>query len=200
MKALIIANGKASRRSFYVPLIQGADIIIAADGGADNCIRLGIIPDAVVGDMDSISKKAKEKFKDILHKDPDQDTTDVMKALAFAKKKGADDITLTATLGTRLDHSLANILSIQGYPARILDEHNEIFITKRSIALKGKKGEILSIIALAETEHLSYDGLKYPVKNIDVPSGWMGTSNEFTKGKAKVTFSKGLLLIMRARD
>jgi len=66
MNILIVANGTIKNRNFYKKIIKKASIIIAADGGADNCIKLGISPNYVIGDLDSISNKAKEKFKKLV--------------------------------------------------------------------------------------------------------------------------------------
>ncbi len=62
MNTLIVANGTLGTKSFYRPLLKNMQYVIAADGGADNCLKLGITPDKIIGDMDSISHKAKKNL------------------------------------------------------------------------------------------------------------------------------------------
>ncbi|MBR9699728.1 thiamine diphosphokinase [Candidatus Woesearchaeota archaeon] len=200
MRILIVANGRIKDKEFYKKI--KADKILAADGGADNCIRLGITPDKVIGDMDSISKKAKELFKDRLFHDSDQNSTDLQKCIHYSKQYKVSEYIIIGAIGRRIDHTLGNIMVLDEleHPATILDEHNNIYMVKDSIELKGKKGDIVSIIAISDIEGLAYKGLKWIVTNREAEAGWTGTCNEMNAKNASISLKKGKILVIQARD
>ena len=141
MRALIVANGSIPSSGFCKKLARTARPIIAADGGADSCIKAGVVPDYVIGDLDSISAKAKSRFKGKILHDRGQDSTDLEKALRLAKKLGCKAIDIIGATGKRLDHTLSNIITLSksSIPCRILDSRHEIYLVSKSILLKGKK-------------------------------------------------------------
>ena len=202
MKIAIIANGTIKSNKFHKDILKGTDAIIAADGGADHCIRLGVSPDYVIGDLDSISKKSLRKFyKKIIH-DKGQNSTDLQKALIFAWRMAPDEVIVLGAIGERIDHTMANILCLGDFSfnIRVMDENNEIEIIENKKTIKGKKGDIISIIALTDVENLNYSGLKYAVKrDFNVYAGWLGTSNEMLGEKAAITLKKGKLILMRTK-
>ena len=200
MTVLVVANGRIGLTDFYADVVDSADVVIAADGGADNCIKLGAEPDRVVGDMDSISDQARNKFADKLKPDDDQNATDLTKALRLAESLKADEIVIIGAIGKRIDHTLANILSLQNVTAdvRIIDEHNEIFVVDDEIELDGQKGDIVSVFALSDVKGLRYKGLRWDVKDEDVKAGWSGSSNEMTGASATISLKHGKLVVVKA--
>ena len=202
MEILIVANGTVKNRNFYKKTIKKADIIVAADGGADNCIKLGISPDYVVGDLDSISDKAKEKFKKNTIHDKDQNTTDLEKAINLAKKFKCKNLTIIGAIGSRMDHTISNIMALfkTKNPSKIIDESNEIFAVEKETEIRGKKGDIVSIIPVSRVEGLACHGLKWNVKNKNVDAGWTGTSNIMTGSKANVKLKSGKIIIIKAKE
>lgn len=202
MKVLIVANGKINSKAFYKKIIQDADKVIAADGGADNCLKLGIIPDYVIGDLDSISSKAQKKFRNIITHDPSQDATDLEKALALAKKLKCTKITITGAIGSRIDHTIANIISSMraNVPSEIVDETNNICIVGKKIEFSGKKGDIISVIPISKVKGLTYIGLKWNLKNKNVDTGWIGVSNKMIGNKAKISLKSGKIIVIRLHD
>lgn len=202
MNILIVANGTIKNRNFYKKIIKKANIIIAADGGADNCIKLGVSPNYIIGDLDSISNKAEEKFKKIIIHDINQNTTDLEKAIALAKKLGCKSLTIIGAIGSRIDHTLSNIITLfkTKIPSRIIDESNEIFAVEKKIEIKGKKGDVVSIIPVSRVEGLTYDGLKWNVKNKNVDSGWTGTSNIMTGSKATISLKSGKIIVIKSKE
>ena len=202
MDMLIVANGTIKDRNFYRKIIKKARIVIAADGGADNCIKLGISPDYVIGDLDSISSKSKKKFKKVIMYDTDQNTTDLEKAISLAKKLGCKNLAVIGATGSRLDHTLSNITTLfkTKIPSRIIDESNEIFAVGKEIEIKGKKGDIVSVIPLSNVEGLAYDGLKWNVKNKHIDAGWTGVSNVMTGNKATISVKSGKIIVIKPTE
>lgn len=202
MNVLIVANGNITNKSFYRKIIKNTGKIIAADGGADNCIKLGIKPDYVIGDFDSISKKARKKFRNILIHDNFQDNTDLEKAIALAKKLKCTKLTIIGAIGSRIDHTISNIVSLLkiNVPAEILDETNNVFVAEKEIKLKGKKEDIVSVIPLSKVSGLSYKGLKWNPKNKNVDAGWTGISNRMTGSKATIKLKSGKIIVIKSRD
>ncbi len=116
MRAVIFANGQLNGPA----KLQPEDLIIAADGGAQHCLKLGIRPQVVIGDFDSVSPDELETLRgqgaEIIAFPARKDYTDLELALLEAQKRGAKQILLLAALGARWDQSLANILLPAAFP------------------------------------------------------------------------------------
>jgi thiamine pyrophosphokinase len=206
MRIAIVANGELKDRMFYENNLEKADVIICADGGANKLLEWNITPDYVIGDMDSIRdhvlERLKKKIKVIF--DSDQDKTDMMRAIGLANSLNPAEITIFGAIGDNIDHTLSNLICLdqidRKIKARILDEKNEIFLVDSELKLEGKEGDIISIIPLTDAEGLSYEGLKWSLKNKDVGFGWFGTRNRMTGNKCRISLKKGKLLVIRVRE
>ncbi len=152
MKYLIIANGMAIDEDRLSELVKKADIVVCADGGARHLQQINIVPDILIGDMDSVEDNQIEylttnhirtlngndsdqtKCKVTLIKYPEKkDYSDTELAVIWAIEHGATYITLTGVTGTRMDHTLSNIFLLRtitqrGIKCKIVDSNNEIFL------------------------------------------------------------------------
>lgn len=211
MNTVIVASGSLTPCPGILERINQADLIIAADGGASHLYRLGITPDAVLGDMDSISSEARAAFESrqvpfVCH--PEQkDQTDTELCIDHALAKGADRITLIGATGARLDHTLANVFLLKrlndaNVRASLLDDHNEIFLVEDSLDLEGCPGDILSLIPISETvTGITLENLAYPLHNADLSMGTaMGVSNRFLGNQARITIKTGMVLVTLSQD
>ena len=205
MKIAIVANGTLSKTNYIKAELARADIIICADGGANKISKLGIAPNYVIGDLDSLSKDfvAKLKRKVEVIQDSDQDSTDLEKAIALAEKLRPNEITILGAIGDNLDHTISNVYCLDRISpkikARIIDDKNEVFLVKDSIELKGKKGDTISIIPISEVKGLSYQGLKWGVNNKNVSPTWFGTRNLMLGSKCKISLKSGKVLVIKIR-
>ena len=205
---IIIANGAVRDIAFHRALLKKAGIIICADGGANNAARLGITPDYVIGDLDSIDKsilKRLQKTEGVkIIFDPNQDKTDLELAITLAESFTPGEITILGAIGDRLDHTMANIFCLNkirnDIKARIIDEKNEIQLVDSAIELIGKKGDIVSVIPLTPIKNLTYDGLQWEVKNSNSEFGWFGVCNKMTKNKAGIKFDSGRILVIKVKN
>jgi len=204
MKILIVANGNINDVNYYSQFIQESNTIIAADGGADNCLKLNITPEYIIGDLDSISDKAKAEFseKSKIIQDMDQNKTDMQLAIELADKLDAKHVSIIGAIGSRMDHTIANIMCLDKLNCKmhILDEFNDIYMVRKEINLKGKIGDIISVIALSDVKGLNYEGLKWNVSQKNIESGWIGICNEMISSTAKITLSSGKIIVFRSKE
>ena len=204
-RVVIIANGTIENKTFHKKTIKNTDYVICADGGANSAYSLGIIPDAIIGDMDSISKRVlahyKKKKKTGIIIDDDQDKTDLELAISFSLLQKPNEIFVLGAIGSRADYNWANILSLLMIPDSIkttlINENNEINIVRKRVQINGKKGDTVSVIPLTAVKGLSYAGLKWGVKGKDIPFGWIGVSNVMTGKKATVSLRSGKALVIK---
>ena len=108
--ALIIANGEPPQKKRLALLVKQAGTVICADGGANTALKMGIAPDAIVGDLDSIHTEALVKFRRVaIHEERNDETTDLEKAITWAIQSKHDHITVVGAFGKRLDHTVGNL-------------------------------------------------------------------------------------------
>ena len=204
MKAAIIANGQLTNYEFHKRVLKKVDVIIAADGGSNHCKKLKIIPNYIIGDLDSVDEKTLLYFLKkgvIVIKDTDQNKTDLQLAIDLAKEIKTKEFILLGVISTGIDHTLANILCLQKLKnAKIIDDKNEIFYVNNKIEITGKKGQIISVISLTDVSGLTYSGLKWNVNNAFTKWGWSGIRNVMTGRKASIKLKKGDILVIKSGD
>jgi len=201
---VIIANSQLKNSAFNKKLIKQADIIICADGGANKIAPLKITPHYLIGDMDSVKKSVLRQLtattKIII--DHRQHNTDLEKAILFAETLHPSEIKILGALGNNLDHTIANVISLHHVCKKlkisILDEQHTIFLLNdNSVKISGKRGDIISVIPIAHVHGLSYQGLKWSVKNKKVSTGWCGVRNQMIANKALISLKKGKALVIK---
>ncbi len=180
-KAVVIANGRFPKHAIPLSYIREADYIVCCDGAANDFIARGMMPDAIVGDCDSISEENRVRFAGILHPDADQETNDLTKAVRFCAKQGRTDIVIVGATGKREDHTLANISLLADYAAYA----NVVMVTdwgtftpiRTATRFKSHKGQQVSLFAI-DPKELTTHNLKYPVKDRVLTNWWQGSLNE----------------------
>jgi len=208
-KIFIICNGSLSNKKFHKSVLKDADIIICADGGANNAAMLGVTPDFIIGDMDSIKTPVMETYakagKTEIILDKNQDKTDTELAIELAESLRPKEIIILCAIGTRIDHVIANVLCLdrisKKIKARIIDDKNEVVMVKNDyVDVYGKKGNIVSVIPLTNIKGLTYQGLKWPLKNKNLKFNWFGICNVLTKKRGKVSVKQGKILVIKSKD
>ena len=211
MKCVITAGGRLDGTPAIERVLQEADLIVCADSGARHLRAMKILPHVVIGDMDSISPDDINYFESrhvpFQHHPPQKNATDMELCMQWAIQKGADRITFLGAVGTRMDHTLANIfllkvLAEKNIHAKLMDAHNEIYLTTDTLTLEGTPGDLLSLIPVTETATgITIEGLAYPLKDAEIKMGdTIGISNVFQSGKAEIRIRKGMLLVTKSRD
>ena len=205
MKAVIFAGGEINDYEAIKKHLIETDLIICADSGVDHAFGMQIVPDLVVGDMDSISQESLKKLKTLgiqRHDYPrEKDFTDTELALEVALEKGAGEAVLLAGIGDRPDHSLANIFLMlyfknRGLELKLAGEKWEMFLIEGEREISGKKGDIISLIPMSpEAVGVETKALYYPLKKEPLTMGpARGISNVFLENTAIVRVKEGILL------
>ena len=160
--------------------IGRAPRLVAADGGAETLVLAGHTPEAVIGDLDSLSDAVRTALpQDIVHQVTDQDSTDFEKCLS---RINAPLIIGLGFLGARLDHSLAALSSLARCPAPciLLGPSDVAFAAPAVLRLDLPVGTRVSLFPMRPSEGRS-EGLRWPIDGLRLdPSGRIGTSNEAT--------------------
>lgn len=216
-RALLISGGHINA-DYTVEYIKGKDydIIIAIDGGLKEAESLDIIPDIVVGDFDTIdsgtlNKYAGMKEVEVIRLNPEKDLTDTQSAIERALSLGADYIEIIGGTGTRLDHTIANIHTLQMMLGRcseavITNENNRIRIIEDKYVIKRQEqyGKYVSFLPLTEkVQGITLEGFKYPLKDYEFnikTTLSLGVSNEIIEDEATVSLKSGRLIMIESRD
>jgi len=201
MKAILIAGGNVS--DYDKLYINENDYVICADSGYDRAKKLGIIPDVVIGDMDSV-KSTEIKSEKIVYPTR-KDYTDSELIMEYAKNNGFDELILLGFIGTRMDHTITNLSLLLNYSesdAVIINENNEIRLARDKNIIKGKKGDIVSIIPFGgDLRGIFTHNLEYTLKNENLYLGFgRGVSNVMTSDECTITIESGKGLIIKSRD
>ena len=85
--AVILANGDYPSASLPLQILREAPYVACCDGGANEYIAKGLLPDIIIGDGDSLSEKNRMKYASLIHHNPDQETNDQTKAIAYLTQK-----------------------------------------------------------------------------------------------------------------
>ncbi len=209
-RAVIIANGAAPDEATVRRWFNSAARLICADGGARVALSLGLKPDAVVGDLDSLDEAQQAQLRTLNCRlvvyPAAKDWTDLELALKLAIEEGATEIVVLGALGGRLDQELANILllllpELKGIPTWIADERQEMFVTRGEATIAGQPGDIVSLVPLAgDVAGIFTEGLRYPLRDEPLLTGpARGISNVMTDSLARVRLRSGALLVIHTR-
>lgn len=208
---LIVTGGDRPGRELLEDLASRAELIIAADRGAQYCLEHGITPGLVVGDMDSIDHASLLRLEamrvEMKKCSPDKDRTDTEIALDEAVLRGARHIEIIGATGDRLDHTLANVHLLRkalkrGITARITSQTQQIFLVDSHETITGSRGCTISFLPLSgRVRGISLDGFRYPLKDAAMEMGKpYGISNVVESDRAHIALSSGILLAVLTRS
>ncbi|NIA23874.1 MAG: thiamine diphosphokinase [Proteobacteria bacterium] len=205
-KVSVILGGDGSSLFTYKRGIENSDLIIACDRGGEYLKNINVMPDVVIGDMDSISKETLDYFEindvKIVRFDKHKDFTDAYLAFDYVAKN-LDNYTISvyAFSGGRGDHFISALIDAEKFTG--IDRKIN-FIgggeTIRSVAentiIRGDVGDIISIFSFSGAYTAECRGLMYDISNTEIPCGMTrGISNELTEKEAYITIKKGKLTI-----
>jgi thiamine pyrophosphokinase len=206
---LVVSGGDYDPPRRLAEWASRAQVIVAADSGAEHALRMGLKVDVVVGDLDSLAGAACERLQaegtTFLRHRPDKDETDTELALRAALDRGCDEVVLLCALGGRLDHALANVflLAVPELDERSLvaSGGTEVRLIRRSARFEGAKGDLLTLLPFGvDAVGITTVGLEYPLRAETLPVGLArGVSNVFEGAQAEVSLQAGALLAVHIR-
>lgn len=171
--------------------------LIAADGGAKAALAAGFMPEAVIGDFDSLHRADRDRIPPArLFPIREQDSTDFDKAI---RSISAPLVLAVGFLGARIDHQLAAFNVLVRYPERpciLIGQHEVVFHAPPSVALDLVPGAIVSLFPMRAVTGRSH-GLEWPIDGLEfTPDGRVGTSNRALGEMRIETDGPGLLVIV----
>ncbi|MFI3175171.1 MAG: thiamine diphosphokinase [Bacillota bacterium] len=212
MKAVVIGGANITDYRFVKKMIAGANLIVCCDGGVSHARKMELSPNYIVGDFDSAPKEDLDFFREMkvpMEQFPtEKDETDLQIGISLCIEKGVDDLVILGGIGSRFDHTFANVqlllgLLKKGISAKLVNEYNVIELIDQPTTLTGEVGELLSTLPLSDcVEGLTLKGVQYPLNNRDLylDDPLVAVSNVFAEKTIEISFRSGYLLIIRASD
>jgi thiamine pyrophosphokinase len=208
MHAVLCANAPFSGEAegLLRDAVESASILVGVDGGARTLQRYGLIPQIITGDGDSLrddERVALVRAGAKLVPTPDQDYTDLDKALSWVRGQGATQITVFGATGGRLDHSYSVFSALikhgRSLPLQLVDETAmyELVVGEWQRAGRDLVGRSLSLLAFGRVEGITTKGLRWPLANDWLAPGLRdGTLNEVTDESIQISVGSGDLITM----
>ena len=198
---VILAGGSYPSGRVAAALLAHAARVVCCDGAVDGFAARGGVPEAVVGDCDSISDGMRRRFADIIHCDPDQETNDLTKAVRLCLARGWRHLTILGATGGREDHALGNIslladYTADGIDAQMVTDTGVFTAVSTDATFESYAGQQVSIFTLASDTLITTVGLRYPLVRAPLAGWWRGTLNE-SEGARFTILTTGPAIIYR---
>lgn len=207
--ALIIANGEACSPELLGQLLEWSPFIVVLDHAIYRVLDLGIKVDAWLGDFDVAHDfeaiRERQHPLEIVNT-PDQEKTDLNKAIEFLIERGFPAANIVWATGRRADHAITNITDLVRYKDKIklvlLDDYSKIFPLTGTFEKWYAAGTPISLIPVGAVDGIETSGLKYNLNNETLTMGHRTGSSNVTEadGMVRVSAQKGDLLIMECWD
>ena len=205
--ALIVGNGETPSQTLLDHFWSTVDLRIGADGGANRLLSLGLKPDFVVGDLDSLTEANRKQFQaSQLHLVADQETNDVSKVLEFCHQRGIKGVYLLGMQGDRTDHFMACLDSCYGFKnlleISLWNEAERIDLSTGRWSAVLPTGTTVSLIpAFGPVTEITSWGLGYALSGRSLCPGQppSGVSNLSVEPDVRIEFAEGTLLVVTQR-
>ncbi|MBE7468208.1 MAG: thiamine diphosphokinase [Anaerolineae bacterium] len=208
-RIVIFANGNLSEPDKLRRRLRPTDRIFCADGGTVHALALGLTPELIIGDFDSLPPNLMAGMKaagvNFQRHPARKDQTDLELAFQTAVAEGVDEILLVTALGGRLDQMLANIflLARPEYASVRLtlvdgSQSATVLGSHQTLTLTGQPGDTLSLVPLTPTvQQVNLSGVEWPLVEATLTFGstW-SISNAFTTPQATVQIGEGMVLVV----
>ena len=222
--AVILAAGELPRKPYPLYLLQSADILVCCDGAFAGFLRRmpklfggwGRLPDAVVGDMDSLPKALQERYPSLMHPVSEQDDNDQTKAVRYVLDHHPEvsEIHILGATGRRADHTIGNLSLLMEYPRLfaagsspatdprhstdkpwnlptidIVSDYGTAFAITDSCELHVGQGRRVSLFSPDNTLVIRSEGLRWPTDGVIFDNWWKATLNRATADVIRLTLS-----------
>lgn len=203
--AVILCDGTPPQKQLLEHALSGADLFIAADGGGNIAREYNLVPDLVIGDLDSFEQGSDKSFE--IKKIGDQETNDLEKALLEAKKQNSQHVIVFGSTGKRVDHTLKNFSVLkqfhnQFHSIRFRDNYTDAYLIDSPFKKTFEIGTQISLFPLSgKVTGIVTTGLKYPLNTETLENGVRdGSSNEVIKTNVEIHYKNGDLLLFEIHN
>ena len=201
-KTVIVANGQFPTHATPLAALHSAARIVCCDGAADKLEAAGLNPMWVVGDLDSVSEKARLRYHDRLVCVGEQETNDLAKAFRFCLSHGWNDLVILGATGLREDHTLANLSWLVDFAreAEVLLLTDTGWFTPLTVSadLPACAGQQVSVFSFDPVSAVHSEGLKFPLDGLRLARWWQAALNEACGEVVSLVFNGGPLLVFQA--
>ena len=200
---VILCNGEFPRKAYPLYLLETADAVVCCDGAAVKYLRRygeERIPEAVIGDMDSLPKRWREKLARIVVHVEEQDDNDMTKAMRYVLEHHPDvtDIHILGATGLREDHTVGNLgllmeytrlFDLQGIHVEMVSDYSTALAITDSCELHVGSGRRVSLFSPDNSLTIRSEGLEWPTDAVVFDNWWPATLNRATADIVRLTFS-----------
>ena len=195
---VVLANGNPPSHRHPLFILNNAATLICTDGAATTAVKLGRIPDVIIGDMDSMDEAHIPPECEVIAM-TGQHNTDLEKVLEWCVKKNVPSATLLGLSGMREDHMMANFAVFSEYSHRLkltaVTDYGIIHHVAGNESFDCEPGATVSLIAASEKPILSTNGLIYPLISEQLKTSGHGISNQVENGQLSLEVSGGTLFL-----
>ena len=203
--AVILCDGTPPQKKLLERALSRANLFIAADGGGNVARNYNLVPDLVIGDLDSFEQENENSFE--VKKIPDQETNDLEKALLEAKNRNSQHVIVFGSTGKRVDHTLKNFSVLKQFHSqfqsiRFRDNYTDAYLIDSPFKKTFQIGTQISLFPLSgRVTGVLTKGLKYPLNAETLENGVRdGSSNEVTDSIVEIHYNKGYLLLFEIHN
>jgi thiamine pyrophosphokinase len=203
-RAVILANGVPPQAATLTRVLEGADLFVCADGGANTARAAGLVPSAIIGDLDSAEPATLSHFAAVERvRDADPERTDTEKAIEWILTRGSwDEIVLLGASAGRLDHVLGHLSLLKRYAGRVSlvleDDRARSWLGRGVVELDVPEGTTVSFFAVGgPAEGVTTEHFRYPLRDRPMNLGIQDSvSNVTTARPARIRIAHGDLLVI----
>ena len=181
-QTVIVANGAFPTGNAALEILRNAKEIVCCDGAVDKLTTAGFEPTALVGDFDSADTEELQRWQHCMHQDKSTEYNDLQKALKYCLTSHLDHIVLLGCNGLRDDHFIANLSIMATYSDQLdlmmITDHGRFLAIRQTTTIPSFPGQQVSVFCTDEHLPLTFQGLKYPVKQRCFKYLWEGSLNE----------------------
>ncbi len=182
-------------------LARQVDEVIAADGGANTARLVGIRPDIIIGDLDSVTAATKRVFaSSVIMRVDDQDSTDLEKVLDFLSARRTHEAIIVGATGKRIDFTLGNLSVLWSYTAflrmSVVGDGWRAMPVGRSMKVDARPGTTVSLIPFGPCSGITLKGLRWPLSNASMGPGEIAVSNVVRTSPFTVSVRRGNMLLI----
>ena len=207
--AVILCNGAFPTAEYPLFLLRSADVLVCCDGAFGRYLAEGFsrLPDAVVGDMDSVEPELREKYPSLFFPESEQDYNDMTKAMRFVlgHYPSVDSICILGATGLREDHTVGNLgllmeynrmFDLSGVRVEMVSDYGTAFSVCDSCELHVGAGRRFSLFSADNSLRICSEGLHWPTDNVVFDAWWKATLNRADEDVVRLKFSHPSLALV----